>query len=85
MTREPVRTCVGCRERSGPGSMTRIARSAEGSIAVGRTAPGRGAWVHPECVGEALARGRLARALRGSLSDEEIATLRNVIEQNGAP
>jgi predicted RNA-binding protein YlxR (DUF448 family) len=47
------------------------------------TAPGRGAHVHrdPACVAAALNRGALASALRTGLAQEELARLRNDIEE----
>lgn len=35
-----------------------------GRVVVGRTAPGRGAWLHPGCLDVALKRRALPRALR---------------------
>ena len=40
-----IRTCVGCRRRGPQGELTRVARARDGSLAVGRTLPGRGAWL----------------------------------------
>jgi predicted RNA-binding protein YlxR (DUF448 family) len=47
------------------------------------TAPGRGAYVHREagCVAAALGGGALSRALRVGLAQEELARLRNDIEE----
>ena len=68
MRREPQRTCVGCRQVRPKTQLIRLARRADGMVVVDRasTAPGRGAYVCPsaQCVGEALKRGRLAKALR---------------------
>jgi predicted RNA-binding protein YlxR (DUF448 family) len=62
----------------------RVARTPAGVRvdAVG-TAPGRGAYVHrdPACVGEALRKGGLASALRTGLAQEELARLRDDIEE----
>lgn len=81
--REPARTCVGCRARSGKPGLIRLVRTPEG-VRVDREgrAPGRGAYVHadPACCEAAFRRGGLARALRTVLSPEEASTLRNDIE-----
>jgi predicted RNA-binding protein YlxR (DUF448 family) len=48
-----------------------------GPLAVGRTAPGRGAWVcSAACLDDALRRGRLARALRRPVTSAEAQRLR---------
>lgn len=44
--------------------MVRLTRGPDGLV-VGRTAPGRGAWLHPGCGALALRRRALGRALRG--------------------
>ena len=55
----------------------RIAAGRDGSVAVGRAEPGRGAWLcEPECLDEALRRGRLERALRRRLSSDDQVALR---------
>jgi uncharacterized protein len=84
MAREPERSCVGCRERAPKADLLRVARTSDGVIvdSLGTT-PGRGAYVHrdPGCVALALRRGVLAGALRTGLSQEELARLRNDIEE----
>ena len=47
------------------------------------SASGRGAYVHPDpaCADAALRRGAVASALRSGLSQEELARLRNEIEE----
>jgi predicted RNA-binding protein YlxR (DUF448 family) len=47
------------------------------------TAPGRGAYVHRDaaCVAAALGGGAFSRALRVGLAQEELARLRNDIEE----
>ena len=61
---EPIRTCVGCRRRLPASSLVRCA-VVDGQVRLGRTLPGRGAWLcpTPECVAAAVRRGGLARAL----------------------
>ena len=69
---EPVRTCVGCRERAAKSELLRVVA---GTDTHGRavvvpdptaTAPGRGAHVHPTsaCYDLAVRRRAFARALR---------------------
>jgi hypothetical protein len=81
---EPERSCVGCRQRAPKTELLRIARTPEGVRAdpVAR-APGRGAYVHRDagCIGAALRKGSLARALRTGLAKEELARLRIEIEE----
>jgi predicted RNA-binding protein YlxR (DUF448 family) len=69
----PVRTCVGCRQRSNRSDLLRIvANSNELIIDFLAVLPGRGAWIHPssDCIQKANERGAIARALRfsGSLT-----------------
>lgn len=84
MAREPERSCVGCRGRAPKAELLRLARTPAGVRvdAVG-TAPGRGAYLHrdPACVTAAVRKGALAKALRTGLSQEELARLRNDIEE----
>jgi len=72
--REPVRTCVGCREEAGQRGLIRIVRRAEGGGAVDATgrAMGRGAYLHadPACVETARKRRALDRALRTAIQPE---------------
>ncbi|UYP20974.1 YlxR family protein [Rhodococcus sp. Z13] len=68
----PVRTCIGCRQRTLAADLLRVvARKQEPSgFAVvpdpDRRLPGRGAWLHPspECLGLAVRRRAFGRALR---------------------
>jgi predicted RNA-binding protein YlxR (DUF448 family) len=84
VTREPERSCVGCRERAPKGELLRIARTPAG-VRVDPTGsvPGRGAYVHrdPACVRSALRKGGVERALRTGVHERELATLRNEIEE----
>jgi predicted RNA-binding protein YlxR (DUF448 family) len=69
---EPVRTCVGCRERATRSELLRVVAGtdAHGQPAVvpdpDRTAPGRGAHLHPTtaCFDLAVRRRAFSRALR---------------------
>jgi len=84
MAREPERSCVGCRKRAPKADLLRIVRGSAGARVdrIG-SAPGRGAYVHrdPACADAALRRGAFANALRSGLTQEELARLRNEIEE----
>ena len=69
--RDPVRTCIGCRERTSTSELLRVVAGDRGAglevvpDPAGR-APGRGAHLHPtsSCLGLALRRRAFPRALR---------------------
>ncbi len=64
--------------------MLRVARR-EGRLEVGRTAPGRGAYVHPcpGCLEAARRRGGLGRALRTDIPDWVWARLEQIVRAGG--
>jgi uncharacterized protein len=82
----PVRTCVGCRARVEKGDLLRIVRSPTGTVGIDSTgsAPGRGAYVHPDpsCMESALRKGAVARALRRGLGANELGKLRNHLREH---
>ncbi len=69
---EPVRTCLGCRQRAPRSSLVRVV-ARDGRVVVDTAArlPGRGAWVHPVsgCVENAIQRKAFGRALRVTVID----------------
>ena len=72
---EPVRTCVGCRQRADKSSLMRvIARDSKLDIDRSALAGWRGAWVHPspECVSLAITRKAFGRALKTSVTNTEV-------------
>ncbi len=73
MSREPVRTCVGCREEGGKRGLTRLVRGPDGTVRADPTgrAPGRGAYLHrdPACLERARRRRSLERALRAQVPE----------------
>ncbi len=80
MKREPQRTCIGCRRVRAKAELVRLVRRADGMVGIDRAGavPGRGAYVcsAPECVEQALKRGRLARAFKGKAeASEEVIRL----------
>ena len=83
----PERTCIGCRRKSGPAGLVRVARRPDGSLAVGRGEPGRGAWLcagSEACFETAVRRRAFSRALRRELPAHELAWLRERLVSEGA-
>jgi predicted RNA-binding protein YlxR (DUF448 family) len=77
-SRGPQRTCVACRRRAGQDELVRLVRRPDGSLEVGRTLPGRGAWLcagSPACRQRAARPGLLSRALRAPVPPEEVQAL----------
>jgi uncharacterized protein len=82
----PERTCIGCRRKSGPAGLVRIARRPDGSLAVGRGEPGRGAWLcagSEVCFDAAVRRRAFSRALRSEVPAHELAWLRERLLSEG--
>ena len=80
------RTCIGCRRKSGPNGLVRIARRPDGSLAVGRGEPGRGAWLctgSVACFDAAEQRRAFSRALRSEVSGQELVWLRERLLSEG--
>ena len=69
---------MGCRVTAEQADLVRVARTASG-FAVSRTAPGRGAWLHPGCGALALKRRAIPRALKSDAGDTQ--QLVAVVEQ----
>ncbi|MBF4765991.1 YlxR family protein [Nocardioides islandensis] len=92
----PVRTCIGCRQRTAKSELLRVVAGAgaDGQPAVcpdpGGRAPGRGAHLHPttECLDQAVRRRAFTRALRVTvgLSDvllrEHLDQIRETTDRN---
>ncbi|HYT38260.1 MAG TPA: YlxR family protein [Acidimicrobiia bacterium] len=82
----PERTCIGCRRKSGPAGLTRVARRPDGSLAVGRAEPGRGAWLcrgSGACFDTAVRRRAFGRALHRDVSAHELEWLRGRLLSEG--
>jgi predicted RNA-binding protein YlxR (DUF448 family) len=62
---EPVRTCVGCRQRAKQQELLRLIAKGE-SLVIDRVGFGRGAWLHQSknCLELAISRFAFSRALR---------------------
>ena len=78
----PVRTCVGCRARDLRSNLVRLvvdrtAAAPAVTVDPDASAPGRGAWLHPQlhCLDRAITRRALARALRVPVTVEYAAVV----------
>ena len=73
---EPVRTCIGCRERTEKSQLLRVV-ARDGAVAIDhrQIMPGRGAYFHPRpaCLEQALKRRSLGRALRSEIDGQRAA------------
>ena len=84
--RVPERTCIGCRRKTAPAGLVRVARRPDGALAVGRTEPGRGAWLcagSVACFDAAVQRRAFGRALRAEVSGQELGWLRERLLSEG--
>jgi len=78
----PQRTCVGCREVLPKRNLIRLVRTTEGvKIDLSGKLPGRGAYLHDQksCWVKGL-KGSLAKALRTTVSEQDLATLHAYME-----
>lgn len=89
--REPIRTCVACRQEAGKRTLTRLVRTPDGEVIVDTAAraPGRGAYLHadPSCVERARRRRALQRSLRAEVPEaawEELEALAAAAGEEGA-
>jgi predicted RNA-binding protein YlxR (DUF448 family) len=85
-SRAPERTCIGCRRKAGPALLVRVARRLDGSLAVGRGEPGRGAWLcagSAACFEAAVRRRAFGRALRCDVPAHELELLRGKLLSEG--
>ena len=84
---EPLRMCVGCRERRSARSLLRFRRRSDGVVVfdLEHRRTGRSAWVCPtrSCLGTAVRRRAFHRALAGSgrlaVRDSELGALVSTI------
>lgn len=62
---DPIRTCIGCRERLPQTRLLRLVLDDAGDVRVDRHGPGRGAWLcGAACVEPARRRRAFGRAFR---------------------
>jgi predicted RNA-binding protein YlxR (DUF448 family) len=62
----------------------RVVADGAGGVAIGRTLPGRGAWLCADdlgCIDRAARKDSLGRALRHSLDPDAYARLRTLVER----
>ena len=84
--RVPERTCIGCRRKAGQAGLVRVVRRGDGTLAVGRAEPGRGAWLcsgSAACFDAAVKRRAFGRALRGEAPGHELERLRGRLVSEG--
>ena len=83
--RQPVRTCVACREGKPKNAMLRVVRTPEGEVFIDRTgkAEGRGAYIcdRPECLHKCVKNRLFDRVFKEKLSDETYAGLGDANER----
>jgi predicted RNA-binding protein YlxR (DUF448 family) len=67
--------------------LVRVVREHDGSLTVSRTAPGRGAWLcrdSPHCVDQAVRRRAFERALRGTVSPDQVEQVKKDLQTGPA-
>lgn len=86
-----MRTCVGCRQRSEKFRLIRLVRrsgTCEVAADPRQTAPGRGAYVHPDpaCHELAIRRRAIGRALRlEGVDPRQVADALRSVTTSGSP
>ncbi|HEV2758913.1 MAG TPA: YlxR family protein [Acidimicrobiales bacterium] len=77
---------MGCRRVASPDQLVRVVAEPGGGLAVGRTRPGRGAWVcagSPACVDAAERRKAFDRALRTTVHGHAVDEVRTTVAERG--
>ena len=81
-----LRQCVGCGKRAHKSEFIRIAKTADGTIAVDENASmgGRGGYICKDhsCLKKAIKNGRLNRTLRTSVPDQIYDNLKITADKN---
>lgn len=79
MRKQPVRTCVACREGKPKAEMLRVVRTPDGEIKIDPTGKcaGRGAYVcnEPSCVEKCVKKRIFDKVFGVKLSDEDYASI----------
>jgi predicted RNA-binding protein YlxR (DUF448 family) len=79
----PLRTCIACQQQRSKRELLRVVRTPEGAIEIDPTGKraGRGAYVCADlsCWEKGLNQGKLGRALKCQVSEQDLATLREAI------
>jgi len=77
---EPIRTCLGCRQKSTKYSLTRLVRNQSGDVSIDTSGKGKGRGVYvclnKQCIELALIVKRLNKALRTDLKQEEVEIIK---------
>jgi predicted RNA-binding protein YlxR (DUF448 family) len=77
---------VGCRRTAPPAALVRVVAGPGGSLQVGRSLPGRGAWLcagTTACLETAVRRKAFDRALRMRLGEGAVEHLRTTLVGRG--
>jgi predicted RNA-binding protein YlxR (DUF448 family) len=83
-----VRTCIGCRARKSQAELVRVTRQGDGTLRLGNTLPGRGAWLcqgRLDCFDTAVGRRAFAKALRADVTTAQLERLRTDFAPSGPP
>ena len=85
----PQRTCVACRSTLSKRELVRVVRTPAGTVEVDPTGKlaGRGAYLHhdAECWDTGLRKGKLARALKVTLSPTDTLRLQEYLAGGDSP
>ena len=85
----PLRSCAACGGKFPKGQLTRIVRGSDGKVEADPTgkAPGRGAYLCNDdgCRVAGVSRGRIERALKSSVRDEDRAALAEYFQVERQP
>ena len=77
---------MGCRKVAAPDQLVRVVARPGGGLAVGRTEPGRGAWLcagSPACLEAATRRRAFDRALRTTIRSNAVQDLGTILSGRG--
>jgi len=81
---EPIRTCLGCRQKSTKFSLVRLVRDQMGNVSIDTDGKekGRGAYVclSAQCIEPALTVKKLNKALRTNLKQEQVEILKQELQ-----
>ena len=86
MRKQPVRTCVACREGKPKSEMLRVVRTLDGEVRIDRTGKcaGRGAYVcnEPACVEKCVKKRIFDKVFGVRLSDDAYASIAEQYDNN---
>lgn len=85
----PQRTCIACRSTLAKRELVRVVRTPAGTVEVDTSSKkaGRGAYLHRDaaCVDQGLRKGKLARALKVTLSPTDLDSLQTLLTGEAIP